>query len=76
MADISKEELRKEITGKLQNILCGTILTTRNIQISLENYFLIFLKVKNTLLYREFMVFMSCSVMFLDLYFVYIQMAS
>jgi hypothetical protein len=35
MADISKEELRKEITGKLQNSCCGTILTTENRQINL-----------------------------------------
>jgi hypothetical protein len=35
MADISKEELRKEITGKLQNLCCGTVLATENMQISL-----------------------------------------
>lgn len=35
MADITKEELRKEITGKLQNLCCGTVLATENIQISL-----------------------------------------
>jgi hypothetical protein len=76
MADISKEELRKEITGKLQNLCCGTILPTDSIQISFENFIVIYLNYKTTPLYREFMVFLSCTGMFLDLYFVYDQMAS
>jgi hypothetical protein len=66
MADITKEELRKEITGKLQNLCCGTILATENMQISFKNLYLIYLNYKTTPLYRKFRVFLSCSVMYLD----------
>jgi len=38
-------------------------LTTENIQISLQNNFWLFLKVKIATLYGEFMIILSCSVM-------------